>query len=209
MNALAMMSSMAAPPGLSPLTKHRMSGRFDSISEELAAINSGVIDGPSTVDQTDTREPCPRCGRKFRPDRLGKHIGVCKALQEGKEARGVFNASSPMLATPAGGGGGTKGPVAGRRRPVGCCVCFGFARTGPVHSQFSSGPTRAHDITHLARRSVHAPLRSDPSGPCKTALPRRAPQVARAHVAGPSAAMRCFAALHSTPGKHGQIGPAP
>ena len=59
-----------------------------------------------------------------------------------------------------------------------------------THSQFSSGPTQAHDIAHPARRSVHAPLRSDPSGPCKTASTRRAPQVARAHVpaqsSGPS-----------------------
>ena len=88
-------------------------GRFDSISEEIRALNSGVIDEPSTVEETDTREPCPRCGRKFRPDRLGKHIGVCKALQEGKEARGVFNASSPMLATPAGGTPG-KGATAAK-----------------------------------------------------------------------------------------------
>ena len=55
-----------------------------------------------------------------------------------------------------------------------------------VHSQYSSGPTQAHDIAHPARRSVRTPLRSDPSGPCKTASTRRAPQVARAHVSAQS-----------------------
>ena len=85
----------------------RAEKRFDSISQEIKALNSGEIDQPSTVEESDSREPCPRCGRKFKLDRLQKHISVCKAAREGQESRGVFNAASPMMpaATPSKVGG--------------------------------------------------------------------------------------------------------
>jgi len=66
--------------------------RFNSISEELKAINAGVIDASeaSTVAAVDTRQPCAHCGRKFLPERLGRHIKVCEDLKRGKEWRGQW-----------------------------------------------------------------------------------------------------------------------
>jgi hypothetical protein len=66
--------------------------RFYSISEELKAINAGLIDPSeiSTVSAVDTRQACQHCGRKFLPDRLGRHIKVCEDLKRGKEWRGTW-----------------------------------------------------------------------------------------------------------------------
>jgi len=66
--------------------------RFNSISDELRAINQGIIDPneASTVAPIDTRQPCAHCGRKFLPERLGRHIKVCEDLKRGKEWRGTW-----------------------------------------------------------------------------------------------------------------------
>lgn len=80
---------------VSPIIKPRLK-RFQSISEEIEALMNGEIDQPSTIDEEDSREPCPHCGRKFKADRLSKHITVCKHVHEGKEARGVFGSNAAM-----------------------------------------------------------------------------------------------------------------
>lgn len=78
--------------------------RFNSISDELKAINSGELDPmqASTVAKVDTRQPCAHCGRKFLPERLGRHIKVCEDLKRGKEWRGTWkspNTSENQLLT--------------------------------------------------------------------------------------------------------------
>lgn len=78
--------------------RNRDDTRFDSISEEIKALNSGLISEPSTVAEVDTRQPCPQCGRKFLPDRLQRHVKVCEDLKRGKEWRGTWKSPS------AGGG---------------------------------------------------------------------------------------------------------
>ena len=70
--------------------RDRSESRFDSISEELKALNSGLISEPSTVAEVDNRQPCPQCGRKFLPDRLQRHVKVCEDLKRGKEWRGTW-----------------------------------------------------------------------------------------------------------------------
>uniref|UniRef100_A0A7S3AYD2 C2HC/C3H-type domain-containing protein n=1 Tax=Haptolina ericina TaxID=156174 RepID=A0A7S3AYD2_9EUKA len=119
----------------------RAEKRFDSISEEIKAINAGEVAEPSTVDEVDSREPCPRCGRKFKPDRLARHITVCKALHYGQESRGVFNAASPTipLAKPhsgtsksssAGGAARHASPTKGRAKTTGALYRSGVVAAG-------------------------------------------------------------------------------
>ena len=57
--------------------------RFDSISEEIKALNSGLIEESelSTAPTVDNRAGCPHCGRKFVPARLERHVKVCEDLQ--------------------------------------------------------------------------------------------------------------------------------
>ena len=84
----------------------KKSGARGSRMEELKAINSGQIDPSeaSTVAPVDTRRPCPNCGRKFLPERLGRHIKVCEDLKRGKEWRGTWksphsNSSQNLLSS--------------------------------------------------------------------------------------------------------------
>ena len=35
---------------------------------------------PMYAEGTDQLEPCPSCGRKFKSDRLSKHLGVCNKV---------------------------------------------------------------------------------------------------------------------------------
>ena len=74
--------------------------RFNSISEEIKAVNSGLIsaDEISTVTQVDNREACPQCGRKFLPDRLKRHV---KGARGGSALSGVCRPSFPALPRPA------------------------------------------------------------------------------------------------------------
>ena len=57
--------------------------RFGSISEEIKALESGLISEPSTVAEDDNRKPCQHCGRKFLPERLARHVKVCEDLKRG------------------------------------------------------------------------------------------------------------------------------
>ena len=68
----------------------RSESRFGSISEEIKALNSGLISEPSTVLSVDTRQPCPNCGRKFLPERLQRHFKVCEDMKRSKEWRGTW-----------------------------------------------------------------------------------------------------------------------
>ena len=81
----------------------RTESRFDSISEEIKALNSGLISEPSTVAPVDTRQPCPNCGRKFLPDRLGRHVKVCEDLKRGKEWRGTWKSPHASASNLHGG----------------------------------------------------------------------------------------------------------
>lgn len=67
---------------------------FRSISEEIKALNSGLIAEPSTTKSVDNREPCKHCGRKFLPDRLSRHVRVCEDLKRGQEWRGTWKSPS-------------------------------------------------------------------------------------------------------------------
>ena len=69
--------------------RERGETRFDSISEEIKALNSGLISEPTAAPTVDNRQPCPQCGRKFLPDRLQRHVKVCEDLKRGKEWRGT------------------------------------------------------------------------------------------------------------------------
>ena len=62
--------------------KRRSEGKFDSISEEIAALNAGIISEPSTVDAVDERVECKFCARKFAPERLEKHTVICKETKK-------------------------------------------------------------------------------------------------------------------------------
>jgi len=88
--------------------QERGESRFDSISEELKALNAGLISEPSAGPAEDNRQPCPNCGRKFLADRLQRHVKVCEDLKRGKEWRGTWKSPS------AGGGSRNQLLVAGR-----------------------------------------------------------------------------------------------
>ena len=90
--------------------QERSETRFNSISEEIKAINEGLIDASemSTVQSVDNRQPCPQCNRKFLPDRLHRHVKVCEDLKRGKEWRGTWKSPS------AGGGSKNQLLIAGR-----------------------------------------------------------------------------------------------
>ena len=92
--------------------RERGESRFDSISEELKALNSGLISEPSTVHEVDNRKPCPHCGRKFMPDRLQRHVKVCEDLKRGKEWRGTWK-------SPSAGGGSRNNLLVESRNGVG------------------------------------------------------------------------------------------
>ena len=62
--------------------KRRSEGKFDSISEEIAALNAGIISEPSTVGAVDERVECKFCARKFAPERLEKHMVICKETKK-------------------------------------------------------------------------------------------------------------------------------
>lgn len=72
----------------------RQTQRFDSISEEIRALNAGEISEPSTVLEADTRLVCSHCNRKFMPGRLEKHMAVCSKVKQGQEWRGTFSGRS-------------------------------------------------------------------------------------------------------------------
>ena len=72
----------------------RKESRFNSISEELKAINSGQISEPMPAPEVDNRQPCPNCGRKFLPDRLKRHVKVCEDMKRGQEWRGTWKSPS-------------------------------------------------------------------------------------------------------------------
>ena len=61
--------------------------RFNSISEEIKALNAGLVKEPSTVKEVDDRVTCGVCGRKFAPERLAKHVEICKESKRNKEYR--------------------------------------------------------------------------------------------------------------------------
>ena len=62
--------------------KRRSEGKFDSISEEIAALNAGIISEPSTVDAVDERVECKFCARKFAPERLERHMVICQETKK-------------------------------------------------------------------------------------------------------------------------------
>lgn len=72
----------------------RKEQRFDSISQEIKALNSGQISEPSTVLEVDNRQGCHMCGRKFLPDRLKRHVKVCEDMKRGQEWRGTWKSPS-------------------------------------------------------------------------------------------------------------------
>ena len=78
----------------------RKEQRFDSISQEIKALNAGLVSEPSTVLEVDTREPCPQCGRKFLPDRLKRHVKVCEDMKRGQEWRGTWKSPSAGKSNP-------------------------------------------------------------------------------------------------------------
>ena len=88
------------------LERRAKAGRFSSISEEISALEAGLISEPSTTKAVDDRVACSCCGRKFAPDRLAKHAAVCQKAKKRASDRGKFS----------GDGGGVSGSVVRRAK---------------------------------------------------------------------------------------------
>ena len=65
-------------------------GGFNSISDEIKALNAGIISEPSTVDEVDNRVRCRSCGRLFAPARLEKHMAICQETKRNAANRGAL-----------------------------------------------------------------------------------------------------------------------
>lgn len=66
---------------------------YDSQPQQQEAPSS--MQPTMYADAPDQLEPCPSCGRKFKSDRLDKHLGVCNKVfvQKRKQfdAKGMRN----------------------------------------------------------------------------------------------------------------------
>mmetsp|Transcript_44491 Transcript_44491/g.118157 ORF Transcript_44491/g.118157 Transcript_44491/m.118157 type:complete len:370 (-) Transcript_44491:368-1477(-) len=74
-----------------PVRSMQPNSDFDTIKPAGTAFDIDVYD----AQQEDNRVPCPDCGRKFLPDRLEAHKGICKKVFQQK--RKQFSSAANRL----------------------------------------------------------------------------------------------------------------